>query len=263
MHVRGPTVRRALGHGVLRRPPPVPDGGVRGRSLPPVRRGEQEAARHLPLDHPTGGGHLARRGIPRRDRLEDAAGRGSDHRDDDPATGRRRAPPPVLGGRRPEQVHGQAGLEGSQAHGHPCRDRRRPRGGGGVTRSGAGVPAPAAGASPVGRRPGDRTEAGVARHPDRRRPRRAAGRRPRAVSGYGSRVPPCRAGPRPRPAPGRSRAGSQVHRPRGDLRRRTCGTERPSTVTSSGWWTRRRPPSGVRSWQPGPSPSRCGSRTSR
>ena len=59
--------------------------------------------------------------------------------------------------------------------------------------------------------------------------------------------------------PSRKPSPSATRRPS----RRTCGTERPSTVTSSGWWTRRRPPSGVRSWQPGPSPSRCGSRTSR
>ena len=45
-----------------------PDGGVRRRPLPPLRRGEHEAPRHLRVGHPAGRGDLPRRGVPRRDR---------------------------------------------------------------------------------------------------------------------------------------------------------------------------------------------------
>ena len=47
----------------------------------------QQAARHLPIGHPAGRGDLARRGVPRRDRIEAAARRRPDHRPRHPPAG--------------------------------------------------------------------------------------------------------------------------------------------------------------------------------
>ena len=59
LHLRGAHVRRALGHAVVGGPAPVPVGRVRGRPLPPLRGGEQEAARHPRIGDTSGRGDLA------------------------------------------------------------------------------------------------------------------------------------------------------------------------------------------------------------
>ena len=209
--------------------------------------------------------HLARRGVPRRDRR--------------PPPVRRRRPTIAAAIRRrvldehglacsvgvaPQQVHGQAGVGGGQAQGRRWRARRRGRRVVVVEpRRGAGVPAPAARAGAVGRRPGDLAAARAARRarpsatwpPCRRRRWSAPSARPSAATSHAWRRPSTTG--RWSPTGGRSRSA----------------TRRPSPTTTTSSTPRAAssvrladavaaPAAGRTAWPAARSPSRCASTTS-
>ena len=231
--VRGPGLRRPLGHAVGAGPAPVPARRLPPRPLRPLRRLQPAHPRGLPGVHAAGRGHLARRGVPRRGRRPPAVRRP-----------RRRSPPPsaarirdelgldVLGRRGRHQVHRQAGVGGGQAQGRrptgPGARRRRARRRAG---RGARVPPPAAGAALWGVGPATRQRLerfGVAH---RRRP----GRPPAwttLVGALGDALgpPPARPGMGTRRPAGRARreAKSIGHEETyaTDLRRRRANSRR-------------------------------------
>ena len=103
--------------------------------------------------HPDRGASQPGRGVPRRLGASAGSGVAPHHRRPDPRPRPRRAGHHLFGGRRDDEVRGQAGVDPGQAR----RPARRP------ARRGRGVPAPAPGRRAVGRRREDRGAAAPAR----------------------------------------------------------------------------------------------------
>ena len=135
MHLRGPDVRRPLGHAVVASPAacaPTPSSSTAGSTATPRRAGGC-----------TGSSDRSHRWS-RASRLDEAfldvtgarapvRATAPTDRPRHPRPGARRAVPAVLGRGRPLQADGQAGLEGGQA---PCRPGRASSPGPGWSRSG-------------------------------------------------------------------------------------------------------------------------------
>ena len=227
VHLRGPGLRRALGHAVGAGPPALPRRGLRRRALLPLRRGERAAARDPAVGHAAGGADRAGRGLPRRDRGPPAARAARGHR-------RTACGPGWPTSCRSTARSGWAGPSWwpSWPPGRPSRwptrqrQAARPGRGGGAAGRGAGLPAPAC----RWRRCG-----GSARPP----PQRLHDLGVRTVGRAGRRCPR-RRGPPTRAGPGGSSGGPGPRRrpatrwsPTGRPSR--SGTRRPSATTSSTW----------------------------
>ena len=122
--LRGPGVRRPLGHVVRAGPAPLPARRVPRRRPRALRRDQQAGDGDLRVVHAAGRGAVARRGLPRRDRAPAASSAtaraiaGAIR-----AAGPRAGGAALLGGRGGVEVRGQAGVGGGQAAGRPPRAR--------------------------------------------------------------------------------------------------------------------------------------------
>ena len=132
LHLRGAHVRSPLGHAVLGGPAALSGRRLPRRTVPPLRRGEPTAARHPGRVHTAGRRHLARRGVPRRERGRPPVRIRDEHGPRDPAPGPRGDGPALLGRGRTDQADGQAGVQGGQAEGVALGHRARARGGRGA-----------------------------------------------------------------------------------------------------------------------------------
>jgi len=229
--VRGPRLRGPLGHAVGAGPPAVPGGGVRARRHGPLHGLQPADPRGVRRVHPTGGGHLARRGLPRRGRSAAPVRPSRADRAPRPRSRARRDGPRLRGGGGPVEAAGQAGVAPGEADVLPGRHRARCRGRRGARRGGARLPPPAAGHRAVGGGAGHRRAAPPPGGAHGRRSGRGATRR------AGRLVGPGRGPPAPRPVVGARRpaggtgAGAPVRGSRGDLRR---GPGRPCPAAPGG-----------------------------
>ena len=213
--VRGPQVRRPLGHVDPRGSVAVPARGVPDRPVP-----------RLPRRQPIGDGAAARRSRRWSSRSRSTRRSSTSRRPGCPTS---RSPTVTafaeeLRGRVAEATGGltaSVGIGTLEVH---RQGRQRPRQ---ARRPGRRAPGHRAGAAPADarhrhprRRPGHRRAAAPGRHPHRRRARVGQPRRAGPAGRQGARHRPLRAGPRRRRPAGRAGARDQVGQRRGHLRHR-------------------------------------------